>query len=1658
MASEIGSLYVSLTADVHPYAAAMSRAERVTTQATSGIRKNIGVAESAVSRLRSASSSSIRPYGLIAVSRAFDGATDRVSLLRGALLASTAAFGGFTAAISSNLLLRYADTYTNLNNQIRVVSKSTADLRAQFEAVSQVADRSRSSLQSTAILYSRIAKAQPQLASNDVLRYTETIQKALQLGGATIQEASSAAIQFSQALASNRLGGEELRAVLETPLGLQLAKGLGVTIGRFRELSIQGKLTADVVLGALSNIAGDIDSQFEKSVRTVDQALTRADNALTKYVGSTNEAYGGTRILIGGIDAFADNLDTIIPTIGLLAATAGAVFGGRLFARGATAAISQAALVKASFTEAYSAAQESAAALRAEQSRLVKEISATGNQIAKVKFTDPIDLAPKDSLKALAQQRAELEKLDNAKLATLSQVEQAVRRVAAVEIKTTQQQTKLMADQVKQTDALAASNKRQLVLVDELIGAERALAAVRSSAEDVPARAEALAAAQADVAKKTRALTKEFEAQAKVIERTARAEERQVQVVLAGREKQAAANRRQLAATDELIAAENRLHVAQSLPQNLAKNRVELERATKGVAAAETKLASAVTAAAAVNDDLIVQETKLAQLRDGSAYAASSKVQIQLAKDLLDAERQLATAKALSADDPARVQAVAKATQAHTAAVKALTTEQKAAEVLAKSIADRQIKIDQLAAEQLAKSRAERNEALAEEAELKKRIIGIDEQRAAVLRKAQETSRSAVGAGQEEQTRQIRTLTGALGEQRAALTGVQNQSLAVSSVFNRTLRPAITGLQRVGSSLVGFLGGPWGVAFTAATAALAIFGAQAAASAAEVANLNRLIDEYAGKAANGVGELADKAREANSEVTLSNLRQDLEEIAKGALAARNRFIEITSSVARADALTDDFGTQLKAGAADAAVIASRAANLVDALYAGTISISDFQRELGKLIELVPSLGRYRKEFDDLSESIGRAKLSQREVIDQIAEQKRAIDGLKGLGTTTGSDPDSLKGLAERNELIRLYLDSLKEEIALTDRQIAVQKKADEILSKQYGTERGKDPKLDRAADYAASLEIFGRDGSAALKKVGDEIRTNVLTVDAWLDGIGSVADAVRQVADPLGAMTRVTLEQERALQGVAASTLAISRAERTRAAMSATQLAIEEKLAQLRQEYAETGERANGGTDARLRSLAIVTVLSEQAADAARRMVKEFDASDNPLVSTAKTMADLLGLTGATRVEAQRQEVAFKQILAAEKNALTGAANRLTMSEKQAAIEDEFIRLRQKAKDADVVVTLEREKQLRAQAQANILAQGFLDTLTLAKQSSISIKDSIVQMLAPTAALIGLNGDMTAQKREQRREQALALSSYKAATAEILRRSSLTERQRSLEDALNEAARTLYDTTYNGLLPAQQAIVKEIVKERQEAERIAGIRAKTAKIMRETMQYDLGDGNSVSVTRTVNPQDETLPVLQKIDENGVTVYRMVGEQTNTLSSDISALGGRTDTSNGFLSTIASNPPPTAGEIGSAVASAIPSSRSTAADSGWNDKLPFGSDDFARRAREADAAVSQLAQSPSVSRQQSAAPMSAAASRPIVFEPSAMGIGGAMTRSYNPDTEIARMVARDAAGGGSHNEQTNVQVNMFTPPRPQSQDLARATMRADLAIAVRQARR
>lgn len=224
------------------------------------------------------------------------------------------AFSATAAVAMTKQLIEISDKYTQLDGRLRLVTKSTEEFKAAQSGLYKIAQDTRVEYEATADLYTRIARSTDSLglSQKDLLGITESINKALIVSGASGESASAALMQLGQGMASGTLRGEELNSVMEqTPrLAQMIADGLGVGIGQLREMGKEGKITSEVLIGALQRGAASVNDEFSRMPETVGQAMTKMTNAFEDIVSGGNDAAGATNGIADAINNITTTLET----------------------------------------------------------------------------------------------------------------------------------------------------------------------------------------------------------------------------------------------------------------------------------------------------------------------------------------------------------------------------------------------------------------------------------------------------------------------------------------------------------------------------------------------------------------------------------------------------------------------------------------------------------------------------------------------------------------------------------------------------------------------------------------------------------------------------------------------------------------------------------------------------------------------------------------------------------------------------------------------------------------------------------------------------------------------------------------------------------------------------------------------------------------------------------------------------------------------------------------------------------------------------------------------------------------------------------------------------------------------------------------------------
>lgn len=241
----------------------------------------------------------------------------------------------FTGAVIAGLA-RYSDGYINLQNKLALVTKDSAELASVTDRLFQISQKTRTGFEDTAKLYQRVALAGRDMktTTEQNIRFTETLNKAITVSGASAIEASNAMIQLSQGLAKGVLNGDELRSVLEQlPFVADLivkefnrmGNGAEITRGDLRKLGAEGKITSNIVFNAVLNSGAAIDQLFSRTTVTISQALTVLSNSVINFVGKLNQGVGVMSLVSAAIVGFANNIE-FFATIATSAALAYGIF------------------------------------------------------------------------------------------------------------------------------------------------------------------------------------------------------------------------------------------------------------------------------------------------------------------------------------------------------------------------------------------------------------------------------------------------------------------------------------------------------------------------------------------------------------------------------------------------------------------------------------------------------------------------------------------------------------------------------------------------------------------------------------------------------------------------------------------------------------------------------------------------------------------------------------------------------------------------------------------------------------------------------------------------------------------------------------------------------------------------------------------------------------------------------------------------------------------------------------------------------------------------------------------------------------------------------------------------------------------------------------
>lgn len=306
--SSLGALNIRLNLETVQFQQGLSKSAHQSQKFSKEFQVNLSAAQTKARQFSERTTEYLNNIERAAI--AINKTTGKTFLFSGVNWASS----NLSAAASQTL--KYADSYTELQNRMRLVTDSQNEMVSATNTVFDISLRTNQAVSATSEVYQRFAKNADTLkiSQKQVAELTETVSKAVAMSGASSASAEAALMQFGQAMASGELRGAELNSVMEqtSALAQAIADGLGVSVGALKDMGKNGELQISKVIEALQKVKSSVDSDFEKRVKTLSMSFTNLETSMIQFVGEVDTTYGVTQKLAEGVEFVADNLEDLI--------------------------------------------------------------------------------------------------------------------------------------------------------------------------------------------------------------------------------------------------------------------------------------------------------------------------------------------------------------------------------------------------------------------------------------------------------------------------------------------------------------------------------------------------------------------------------------------------------------------------------------------------------------------------------------------------------------------------------------------------------------------------------------------------------------------------------------------------------------------------------------------------------------------------------------------------------------------------------------------------------------------------------------------------------------------------------------------------------------------------------------------------------------------------------------------------------------------------------------------------------------------------------------------------------------------------------------------------------------------------------------------------
>lgn len=230
-----------------------------------------------------------------------------------------AGFLAFTGVRTTLRTLReFGDTVIRVENQLRTVTDTEAELVAVTEELFRISQDTRTAFDANVRLFQRVRIAADELGASQeqLFTFTERVGQALTLFGISSERARGALLQLSQGLTAGVFRAEEFNSILENafPIAQAAARGFGeagISVGQLRQRVIDGTLSSTEFFEAFLRGSEELEEQFLQTTPTVDQGITVLNSSLLNLVRRLEESLGAAQGAAAGFVSLSRTIDDL---------------------------------------------------------------------------------------------------------------------------------------------------------------------------------------------------------------------------------------------------------------------------------------------------------------------------------------------------------------------------------------------------------------------------------------------------------------------------------------------------------------------------------------------------------------------------------------------------------------------------------------------------------------------------------------------------------------------------------------------------------------------------------------------------------------------------------------------------------------------------------------------------------------------------------------------------------------------------------------------------------------------------------------------------------------------------------------------------------------------------------------------------------------------------------------------------------------------------------------------------------------------------------------------------------------------------------------------------------------------------------------------------